>query len=185
MLRVFGKNKLGFYFRSIKFQINKHKRLKLLIGMGCICSKGSKDENQVKKERVSKKSSKRFVSSSRKDELLVDVDNGGNDATTRLISEEHAEKSAGSTPALWDQGQKKPIVSDKTVVPHMQRRATMDAGEREGKPQMCRVFSTRNGIDGAQVVAGWPSWLTAVAGEAIKGWVPRKADSFEKLDKVQ
>jgi hypothetical protein len=41
-----------------------------------------------------------------------------------------------------------------------------------------------NGERGAQVVAGWPSWLTSVAGEAINGWVPRRADSFEKLDKV-
>ncbi|KAL7219247.1 hypothetical protein ACSBR2_012349 [Camellia fascicularis] len=38
--------------------------------------------------------------------------------------------------------------------------------------------------EGEQVVAGWPSWLAAVAGEAIKGWVPRRADSFEKLDKI-
>ena len=39
-------------------------------------------------------------------------------------------------------------------------------------------------LEGEQVSAGWPTWLAAVAGEAIKGWVPRKADSFEKLDKV-
>lgn len=38
--------------------------------------------------------------------------------------------------------------------------------------------------EGEQVAAGWPPWLAAVAGEAIKGWVPRRADSFEKLDKV-
>lgn len=38
--------------------------------------------------------------------------------------------------------------------------------------------------EGEQVAAGWPSWLAAVAGEAIRGWVPRRADSFEKLDKV-
>jgi hypothetical protein len=38
--------------------------------------------------------------------------------------------------------------------------------------------------EGEQVAAGWPSWLAAVAGEAIKGWLPRRADSFEKLDKV-
>jgi hypothetical protein len=31
----------------------------------------------------------------------------------------------------------------------------------------------------------WPQWLTAAAGEAVKGWLPRRADSFEKLDKVQ
>ncbi|XP_042422203.1 probable serine/threonine-protein kinase At1g54610 [Zingiber officinale] len=35
-----------------------------------------------------------------------------------------------------------------------------------------------------QVVAGWPSWLSNVAGEAIKGWTPRRADTFEKIDKI-
>ncbi|XP_024535365.1 probable serine/threonine-protein kinase At1g54610 isoform X2 [Selaginella moellendorffii] len=38
--------------------------------------------------------------------------------------------------------------------------------------------------EGEQVAAGWPGWLSAVAGEAIKGWIPRRADSFEKLDKI-
>ncbi|GER56503.1 protein kinase superfamily protein [Striga asiatica] len=37
---------------------------------------------------------------------------------------------------------------------------------------------------GEQVAAGWPPWLAAVAGEAIRGWLPRRADSFEKLDKI-
>ncbi|KAF8091093.1 hypothetical protein N665_0453s0001 [Sinapis alba] len=40
------------------------------------------------------------------------------------------------------------------------------------------------GVEGEYVAAGWPPWLASVAGEAIKGWVPRRADSFEKLDKV-
>uniref|UniRef100_A0A1D1XE90 [RNA-polymerase]-subunit kinase n=1 Tax=Anthurium amnicola TaxID=1678845 RepID=A0A1D1XE90_9ARAE len=31
---------------------------------------------------------------------------------------------------------------------------------------------------------GWPAWLTRAAGEAIHGWVPRRADSFEKLAKI-
>ncbi|XP_057853154.1 probable serine/threonine-protein kinase At1g54610 isoform X2 [Cryptomeria japonica] len=35
-----------------------------------------------------------------------------------------------------------------------------------------------------QVAAGWPSWLTAVAAEAIQGWIPRRADAFQKLDKI-
>ena len=38
--------------------------------------------------------------------------------------------------------------------------------------------------EGEQVAAGWPSWLSSVAREAIQGWVPLKADSFEKLGKV-
>ncbi|CAI5495096.1 unnamed protein product [Closterium sp. Naga37s-1] len=39
-------------------------------------------------------------------------------------------------------------------------------------------------LEAEQVAAGWPSWLASVASEAIKGWVPRRADSFEKLDKI-
>ncbi|CAI8615519.1 unnamed protein product [Vicia faba] len=37
---------------------------------------------------------------------------------------------------------------------------------------------------GEQVAAGWPPWLTAVCGEALSGWIPRKADTFEKIDKI-
>jgi hypothetical protein len=45
----------------------------------------------------------------------------------------------------------------------------------------CQVGSP---VDGEQVAAGWPPWLVAVAPEAVRGWAPRRADSFEKLDKV-
>lgn len=37
---------------------------------------------------------------------------------------------------------------------------------------------------GEQIAAGWPAWLSNVAGEAIKGWIPRRANTFEKLEKV-
>lgn len=37
---------------------------------------------------------------------------------------------------------------------------------------------------GEQIAAGWPAWLSNVAGEAINGWVPRKANTFEKLEKI-
>lgn len=39
-------------------------------------------------------------------------------------------------------------------------------------------------VEGEQAAAGWPAWLSAVACEAIHGWVPLRADAFEKLDKV-
>ncbi|CAL4950112.1 unnamed protein product [Urochloa decumbens] len=35
-----------------------------------------------------------------------------------------------------------------------------------------------------QLAAGWPPWLVAVAGEALRGWAPRRADTFEKLNKI-
>ncbi|CAO2821941.1 unnamed protein product [Amaranthus hypochondriacus] len=47
-----------------------------------------------------------------------------------------------------------------------------------------RLSNPPKNVHGEQVAAGWPSWLSAVAGEAINGWTPRRADSFEKLDKI-
>ncbi|KAL0925102.1 hypothetical protein M5K25_003411 [Dendrobium thyrsiflorum] len=59
--------------------------------------------------------------------------------------------------------------------------------ERQVHPsnQLVRLSgSIPKSVEGEQVAAGWPAWLAAVAGEAIHGWVPRRADSFEKLDKI-
>uniref|UniRef100_A0A7N0T922 Protein kinase domain-containing protein n=1 Tax=Kalanchoe fedtschenkoi TaxID=63787 RepID=A0A7N0T922_KALFE len=30
----------------------------------------------------------------------------------------------------------------------------------------------------------WPSWLLSVASEAVRGWVPRRADTFERIAKI-
>ncbi|CAI8592596.1 unnamed protein product [Vicia faba] len=40
------------------------------------------------------------------------------------------------------------------------------------------------GLEGEQVAAGWPTWLSSVAGEVIHGWIPRSASTFEKYDKI-
>lgn len=47
-----------------------------------------------------------------------------------------------------------------------------------------RLGFSRRHVDAEQNAAGWPSWLTAAAAEAIHGWVPLRADSFQKLDKI-
>lgn len=44
--------------------------------------------------------------------------------------------------------------------------------------------AVKNQVGAEQCAAGWPSWLSAAAGEAIHGWVPLRADSFEKLEKI-
>lgn len=135
--------------------------------MGCICSKGSRandyiENNAPRKETT--KSGKRTVSSSKRDEAVVEVDGSVNDATASLISNQPRNNNGGSTSVSSDEDQKK--------------------SAEAGAQKVTRLLSLPNGEKGAQVVAGWPSWLTSVAGEAINGWVPRRADSFEKLDKV-
>lgn len=44
-------------------------------------------------------------------------------------------------------------------------------------------FSQRH-VGAEQIAAGWPSWLSSAAAQAINGWVPLRADAFEKLEKV-
>ncbi|GMP30653.1 hypothetical protein CsSME_00005222 [Camellia sinensis var. sinensis] len=57
---------------------------------------------------------------------------------------------------------------------------------KKGNSDKKAVFSLRFGryTEAEHVAAGWPSWLSAVAGDAINGWLPLRSDSFEKLDKV-
>ncbi|XP_031485338.1 probable serine/threonine-protein kinase At1g54610 [Nymphaea colorata] len=54
---------------------------------------------------------------------------------------------------------------------------------RRSKPDPRRSNPSKH-IHGEQVAAGWPPWLSAVAGEAINGWTPRRADTFEKIEKI-
>ncbi|KQK11300.1 probable serine/threonine-protein kinase At1g54610 [Brachypodium distachyon] len=32
--------------------------------------------------------------------------------------------------------------------------------------------------------SGWPLWLSSVAGDALRGWAPRSAEAFQKLEKI-
>ncbi|KAK8671084.1 hypothetical protein V6N13_037692 [Hibiscus sabdariffa] len=57
------------------------------------------------------------------------------------------------------------------------------AKRRSSRPNP-RLSNPPRHVHGEQVAAGWPSWLSNVAGEAINGWTPRRADSFEKIDKI-
>jgi hypothetical protein len=138
--------------------------------MGCICSKVSRAtkylERRVKRKETTKPA-KRLVSLSKSDEVVVEVDGNANGSTASLISDQPGNDNAESTPVSYDEGEKKEKIEQ---VNNHQR--------------ITSIVSMSNGERGAQVVAGWPSWLTSVAGEAINGWVPRRADSFEKLDKV-
>ncbi|XP_043726338.1 protein IMPAIRED IN BABA-INDUCED STERILITY 1-like [Telopea speciosissima] len=66
-----------------------------------------------------------------------------------------------------------------------------ELGESKKRSSNCgeSSFSLRLGnlnknVEGEHVAAGWPTWLSAVAGEAIQGWIPLRADSFEKLEKI-
>lgn len=139
--------------------------------MGCICSK-AKSANEYVANNHRELNNKSNRSSSK----VVTTEN---EATAHLISnntsrdrDHDRDREASFTPVSSDEGEK-----EKNAKPVLVQ-------NQNAQPRVSRVFSITGGERGAQVLAGWPSWLTAVAGEAISGWIPRRADSFEKLDKI-
>ncbi|XP_038989511.1 probable serine/threonine-protein kinase At1g54610 [Phoenix dactylifera] len=175
----------------------KGKRWCLVVLMGCICSRGiSTDEDGETQQKDRSKSFKRFVTLSKKEEVVaavaeVVVGNNGGSTRPRPKPQDNEDSTASQ---MLDEGAKKATVNvDRTrkAIGH-QRRATVDVGpdgsstaggDKAGEANL-GIVDVPNGFSGEHAAAGWPSWLTSVAGEAVKGWLPRRADSFKKLDKI-
>ncbi|XP_058754844.1 probable serine/threonine-protein kinase At1g54610 [Vicia villosa] len=141
--------------------------------MGCMCCKPSaiEDSNESPRERLSNKAvvdsrvSSRGTSSRREEVYRVkDRGDSNNDARTALIDKQG--QGNGSVRVHGDNFERKREKMEYVVTQHPGNGTVPKA------------------MEGEHVAAGWPSWLAAVAGEAIKGWLPRRADSFEKLDKI-
>jgi cyclin-dependent kinase 12/13 len=146
--------------------------------MGCICSKGVSEIDDCEREKELSKSSVQLAAPvlSKREEVLVEVIGGGGvDGSLRLVSKASSRTSSGPVNAAKDNEEKKNRIVE---------RSTMDLGSSGGHPEMTKIINMPHGSKGEQGAAVWPAWLSSVAGEAIKGWVPRRAESFEKLDKV-
>ncbi|CAN8269773.1 unnamed protein product [Cochlearia groenlandica] len=62
-------------------------------------------------------------------------------------------------------------------------------GEDAPRSKTTTGVSLRSGlshgnVEAEQVAAGWPSWLSSAAPEAVHGWVPLRAEDFEKREKI-
>ena len=149
--------------------------------MGSICSKRAAEEdvNINKNERQIEvdKSSVQLVAPTIfiKEGILVDV-LGRKDA--RRVSK----GNVGNVIVSLEEGEKKTkLVDEKKKGRHGS--VAMDSESIDDQPRMMiRMISMRRPSTEREA---WPQWLTAAAGEAVEGWLPRRADSFEKLDKVQ
>lgn len=163
--------------------------------MGCICSKGTaeeevNDQHEKPKENWNKQSSVQLIApvTSKKDDFSshksVDGSSGGRKVNEGLVHKPSA-RASGLIVPIDDSGGKTVIVERPTR--SHRRWPTADVGTGGGFnmfPQSNIPTSVPHSPEAELISVGWPSWLTSVAGEAIKGWVPRRAESFEKLDKV-
>ncbi|XP_065007331.1 probable serine/threonine-protein kinase At1g54610 isoform X1 [Musa acuminata AAA Group] len=166
--------------------------------MGCLCSKGLVlDEDGVTQRATSLN---HLVSLSKKDEVVAAIINvalSGSHGNSRFLSKsrDNADTGSSSSSSSDEEEKKDATTFDSTREGRAhQRRATVDVGaHRDGSGVICvpnnieddlGIVDVPDGIAGEHAAAGWPSWLATVAGEAISGWLPRKGDSFEKLDKI-
>ncbi|XP_075476495.1 putative serine/threonine-protein kinase At1g54610 isoform X1 [Primulina tabacum] len=142
--------------------------------MGCICGRpyAIDDSNESPRERPSGKESSdlrapRAVSSRREENSRL-KDRLGSNSNNNEGGFIFVDKQVNGSSRLYvEQLEKK-----------REKAECVTAAHHPGAGMVPRA------IEGEEVAAGWPPWLAAVAGEAIKGWVPRRADSFEKLDKI-
>lgn len=144
--------------------------------MGCLCFKASDiHEEQVapRQRAISHSLTRQTVVPVRREESVVTnsiaVSNGG------FVL---AEKQAGRV--VRTNSEEANRKAEKTN--HSGRHVSHHAGSLTDLHPRDTIIP--RSTEGEQVAAGWPPWLAAVAGEAIKGWIPRRADSFEKLNKV-
>ncbi|KAK6132700.1 hypothetical protein DH2020_033505 [Rehmannia glutinosa] len=137
--------------------------------MGCVCGKPYAIDDS--KESPGERSSSKAISNSR---------------APRSVSSRR-EESYQVKDRLDNEG--RVVLLDKQVNGSVRLQGENFERKREKTVYASAVHHPRVGMvpranEGEQVAAGWPPWLAAVAGEAIKGWLPRRADSFEKLDKI-
>ncbi|KAE8010101.1 hypothetical protein FH972_006494 [Carpinus fangiana] len=57
-------------------------------------------------------------------------------------------------------------------------------GERKRSKANPRSGNLSKHPRGEKVVVEWPPWLTNACGKALDGWIPRRVDTFRKIDKI-
>ncbi|KAL8126779.1 hypothetical protein AgCh_013897 [Apium graveolens] len=135
--------------------------------MGCVCGKSSSSEEGSKGGGGSSKSKR-------------EVNKGGSVVVSRGNSGKRVESFRAKD--RKESGDVRVGLMDNKRT-NSSRRVRDEQSEKK-KSQLVDPRSIGNATEGELIAAGWPSWLAAVAGESIKGWIPRRADTFEKLEKI-
>lgn len=142
--------------------------------MGCLCSKGTDVNDYVaeyeeEREKEQSKCSVQLIAPCNREDII----------TSQCNLKTHANSLESKISSSSDVPEDKIIQRPENG---HRRHSTVDSGVMQ--QTMSRITSMPHGVRAEQAAAGWPSWLTSVAGEAVKGWTPRSADSYEKLNKV-
>ncbi|KAG2330262.1 hypothetical protein Bca4012_020135 [Brassica carinata] len=155
--------------------------------MGCIFSKRNAEEEEEEEVNVQHEKPQETETSSSSVQLIAPTTSQKDDFSHKSVDGSSSHKPSGRGSGLIvpiDDSDGKTVIVERPTRSH-RRCSTADVGTGGG----FQLFQPPSNVissspESELIAAGWPSWLTSVAGEAIKGWVPRTAESFEKLDKI-
>lgn len=184
LTKVFRKERLGFKFCRCRL-------------MGCLCFKAATITNEVNPSNqtgLSGKSSKPLVAVSTKEQPSSSPINTDDEAViARAKSRRRAPDANGLQITIDTKASAVAVNRTKKGGSHQRRATVADANSEEEivvrtdrKEDVGSeiVGAVPSAFSGDHTAPGWPTWLSNVSGEAVRGWSPRRADSFEKLDKV-
>jgi hypothetical protein len=180
---AFRKDKIGFKFFRCRL-------------MGCLCFKAAAKPDGVnpsKQAGLSRKSSKRVAASSTKDQPTPSLANTDDEAVIARARSRRKEPETNGFQITIGKAASAAIDRTKRGGSHKRRATVADANSQEEIVGRTGINEDK-GLDivggvptpfsGDHTAAGWPTWLSSVSAEAVRGWLPRRADSFEKFDKV-
>ncbi|CAN8246701.1 unnamed protein product [Cochlearia groenlandica] len=152
--------------------------------MGCICSKGTEEVQHEKPNPTwTKTSSVQLIAPtiiSKEDEFSHKTV----DERAKGIAHKPSSRASGLIVPIDDSDGKTVIVERPTRSHRRWPTEDLGTGGTMFQPSNITTSTVPHSPEAELIAAGWPSWLTSVAGEAIKGLVPRAAESFEKFDKI-
>ncbi|CAH8282620.1 unnamed protein product [Eruca vesicaria subsp. sativa] len=154
--------------------------------MGCICSKGTAEEEELNVQH--EKPQENWNKTSSSVQLIAPTTSNKDDFSQKSGSSGgRTHKPSGRASGLIvpiEDSDGKTVIVERPTRSH-RRCSIADVGTGGGGFQTLQPGTSVPLSPEAELIsAGWPSWLTSVAGDAIKGWVPRHAESFEKLEKI-
>ncbi|KAK4752026.1 hypothetical protein SAY87_020824 [Trapa incisa] len=149
--------------------------------MGCLCSKEAVTDEFVEptvKVADRSKTDVQLVAPSNGEDIDLELVRDRKDGSSRHVQRVASQANAGSVhnPSSHNSG--------RTERPSSARHQTGATADMEARQHHEIITSLPNSIEGEEIAAGWPSWLTSVAAEAIHGMVPRRAESFKKLKMI-
>ncbi|KAJ4766431.1 Protein kinase superfamily protein [Rhynchospora pubera] len=163
--------------------------------MGCLCFKAAATTGEANPSHeigLSSKSSKPHVTTSTKEQKSPSPIKTDDEAVITRVKSTRKDSDKSGLKNATENKASAAVDRTKRVGSH-RRRATV-AHDSQGEIALGTDAYEETGLDiagsvpspfsGDHTQAGWPTWLSSVSSDAIRGWSPRRADSFHKLDKI-